>query len=150
MQRYFETELGWMRAEEEAGALHTLCFCKAGAAGGDSPLLQETQRQVLAYLAGTLCGFSLPLAPQGTSFQKEVWQALQAIPYGETRSYQQVAAAVGRPKACRAVGSANGANPLVLVIPCHRVLRSGGALGGYAYGLDIKQELLALEQRNKK
>ncbi len=87
------------------------------------------------------------LDPRGTEFQLRVWNALREIPYGETRSYAEVAAQVGTPRAVRAVGTANGANPLSLVIPCHRVIASGGKLGGYGGGLDLKARLLAMEQR---
>lgn len=90
---------------------------------------------------------TIPLDVQGTAFQQAVWRALQRIPSGETRSYAQIAAAVGKPNAVRATGSANGANPVAVLIPCHRVVRSDGSLGGYAYGLDIKRELLRREQQ---
>jgi AraC family transcriptional regulator of adaptative response/methylated-DNA-[protein]-cysteine methyltransferase len=89
---------------------------------------------------------AIPLDVQGTAFQQAVWQELQRIPHGETRSYAQIAAAVGKPGAVRATGSANGANNVAVLIPCHRVVRTDGTLGGYAYGLDIKRELLRREQ----
>ena len=89
--------------------------------------------------------FDLPLDIYGTPFQQSVWTLLQDIPYGETRSYAQIAAALGRPKAVRAVGQANGANPLPIIIPCHRVIQTDGSLGGYGGGLAIKRALLALE-----
>ena len=94
---------------------------------------------------GTAGRFDLPLAPRGTPFQLRVWRALQDIPYGRTCSYSELAAAVGSPRACRAVGQANGRNPLMIVIPCHRVIAAGGGLGGYSGGLDIKRFLLRLE-----
>jgi AraC family transcriptional regulator of adaptative response/methylated-DNA-[protein]-cysteine methyltransferase len=90
---------------------------------------------------------NIPLDVRGTAFQEAVWRELRRIPPGETRSYAQIAAAVGRPGAVRAAGSANGANPVAVLVPCHRVIRSDGSLGGYAYGLEIKAELLAREQR---
>jgi O-6-methylguanine DNA methyltransferase len=102
--------------------------------------------QIREYLEGKRCAFDLPLDLRGTPFQLEVWRALCEIPYGETRSYAEIAAAVGRPAASRAVGAANGANPLSLVVPCHRVVASGGGLGGYAGGLDLKARLLAMER----
>ena len=113
--------------------------------GEETPLLSEARRQLLAYLAGDLRAFDLPLAPAGTDFQREVWRALEAVPYGQTRTYGEIAAAVGRPKAVRAVGQANHVNPLPIFIPCHRVVGKGGALTGYAGGLDLKRALLALE-----
>ncbi len=110
------------------------------------PLLEQAARELAEYFQGTRKSFSVPLEPRGTPFQCEVWQALRAIPYGETRSYGEIARAVGRPAASRAVGLANGANPLPLVIPCHRVIESGGALGGFGGGLAAKRWLLAFEQ----
>lgn len=103
-------------------------------------------RQLVEYLEGKRCTFDLPLDLHGTAFQVEVWAALREIPYGETRSYAQLAAAVGRPRAVRAVGTANGANPVALVVPCHRVINSDGRLGGYGGGLALKARLLAMEQ----
>lgn len=108
--------------------------------------LRDAARQLVEYLGGERTTFELPLDLRGTPFQRAVWAVLQAIPYGETRSYADVARAVGHPRAVRAVGSANGANPVALVVPCHRVIRSGGGLGGYAGGLDLKRRLLAMEQ----
>jgi O-6-methylguanine DNA methyltransferase len=102
--------------------------------------------QVVEYLAGKRTAFALPLDLRGTPFQLAVWQALLAIPYGATRTYREIARAVGRPRAVRAVGSANGANPLALVVPCHRVVASGGGLGGYGGGLALKRRLLAMER----
>jgi O-6-methylguanine DNA methyltransferase len=101
--------------------------------------------QVIDYLGGKRSSFSLPLDLRGTSFQLKVWQELLRIPYGETRSYQEIARAVGDPLASRAVGGANGANPVALIVPCHRVVASRG-LGGYGGGLDLKRHLLALER----
>lgn len=103
--------------------------------------------QILEYLEGKRTGFELPLDLRGTPFQTRVWRALLEIPYGETRSYLEVARALRRPRAVRAVGAANGANPLALVVPCHRVVATGGKLQGYAGGLDLKARLLAMERR---
>ncbi len=114
-------------------------------AEGPTPLLEEAARQLEEYFAGQRKEFSLPLAPKGTEFQLRVWQALLQIPYGETRSYGELAAMVGNPKACRAVGGANHRNPLSILIPCHRVVGTGGSLTGYAGGLAIKEFLLKLE-----
>ncbi len=108
-------------------------------------LLEEAERQLRAYFAGTLRAFDLPLDPAGTEFQQRVWRELLRIGYGETRSYRQVAAAIGSPAAVRAVGAANGANPIPIVIPCHRVIGAGGKLVGYGGGLELKKRLLALE-----
>ena len=112
----------------------------------DHPVLREADRQLAAYFAGQLRAFSLPLRFAGTEFQKSVWQALLTIPYGETRSYGDVARQIGRPSAVRAVGAANGRNPISIVAPCHRVVGSDGTLTGFAGGLAAKEHLLALER----
>ena len=109
----------------------------------------NAQTQLNEYFEGGRRTFDLALDPAGTAFQRAVWQALLAIPYGETRSYLDVAKAVGKPKAVRAVGSANGRNPLPIVVPCHRVIGSDGSLTGFGGGLENKKLLLALEQRQK-
>lgn len=113
--------------------------------GEESPLLRAARTQLLEYLSGARRSFDLPLDPAGTAFQRSVWEALRAIPYGQTRTYGEIAAAVGRPRAVRAVGQANHVNPLPIFIPCHRVMGKNGALTGYAGGLDLKSALLALE-----
>lgn len=111
----------------------------------DHPLLVETERQLARYFAGGRAPFTVPLDPRGTDFQKAVWAALLTIPFGETRSYADIARAVGRPAAVRAVGAANGRNPISIIAPCHRVIGSNGALTGFAGGLEAKRFLLALE-----
>ena len=114
---------------------------------GEHPLLRQAQAQLDEYFAGTRQAFDLPLAPRGTPFQREVWFALAAIPYGETASYAQLAVRVARPSATRAVGAANGRNPLPIVLPCHRVIGANGSLTGFGGGLPVKQYLLAMERR---
>lgn len=116
-----------------------------GSALSPTALTNEAATQLMEYFAGKRRTFSLPLAPKGTPFQKEVWQALSSIPYGQTRSYADIAAQVGRPKAFRAVGMANNRNPIPIVIPCHRAVGSSGDMVGYAYGTKIKRYLLELE-----
>jgi methylated-DNA-[protein]-cysteine S-methyltransferase len=113
---------------------------------GNHPVLREAERQLQQYFAGARTKFDLPLDFAGTDFQKAVWAALLTIPFGETRSYAQIAAQVGSLKAVRAVGTANGRNPISIVAPCHRVIGSNGALTGFAGGLDAKQTLLELER----
>ena len=108
-------------------------------------ILVETERQLNEYFAGKRDVFSIPLDIRGTAFQKNVWRALQAIPFGKTLSYGQIAKQLGRPTASRAVGAANGRNPLSIVVPCHRVIGSSGKLTGFAGGLDVKAHLLNLE-----
>ena len=111
------------------------------------PILIETERQLGEYFAGTRSQFDLPLEPAGTEFQKKVWRALQEIPFGQTRSYLDLAKSIGSAKAVRAVGAANGKNPLSIVVPCHRIVGANGALTGFAGGLEAKAKLLALEAR---
>jgi methylated-DNA-[protein]-cysteine S-methyltransferase len=147
---YFNSPLGLMMAQEQDGAIIALDFVQEPRPDdilAETPLLLEAKRQVLEYFAGKRRNFDLPLAPKGTSFQLRVWQALRAIPYGQTLSYGQIAAEVGNPKAGRAVGGANHRNPISLVQPCHRVIGSSGRLVGYGGGLDKKEALLALERR---
>jgi O-6-methylguanine DNA methyltransferase len=126
---------GWLRR----------CAPEARVREGFAPNRAAAQ-QILEYLEGKRTDFDLELDLRGTDFQRRVWRALLDIPYGETRSYQHVARSVRRPRAVRAVGAANGANPLALVVPCHRVVQADGRLGGYGGGLELKARLLAMEQ----
>jgi methylated-DNA-[protein]-cysteine S-methyltransferase len=112
----------------------------------DHPVLLKAERQLAEYFRGQRKAFDLPLDFSGTEFQKEVWAALLTIPFGETRSYAQIARQIGRPSAVRAVGAANGRNPISIVAPCHRVIGSTGALTGFAGGLEVKARLLGLEK----
>ncbi|WP_367872785.1 methylated-DNA--[protein]-cysteine S-methyltransferase [Luteolibacter sp. Populi] len=112
------------------------------------PLLLETGRQLQSYFAGTLARFTVPLDPAGTDFQRKVWTALVTIPFGETRSYAQIAKQIGHPAAVRAVGAANGRNPISIIAPCHRVIGSNGKLTGFAGGLEAKAFLLGLENQD--
>ena len=144
----FDTPVGAIGLEEENGAIVRLLLPGQPVpriACHETPLLSEGKRQVLEYLAGQRRVFDLPLAPRGTEFYRSVWRALEAIPYGETRSYRDIAQAVGRPKAVRAVGQANHNNPISIIIPCHRVVGANGSLTGYGGGLDMKKHLLRLE-----
>lgn len=109
------------------------------------PLFTQTKRELDAYFQGKLRAFTMPLAPQGTDFQKRAWIALTKIPYGETRTYGQQARIVGQPSAVRAIGAANGKNPIGIIVPCHRVIGANGTLTGYAGGLHNKEFLLKLE-----
>jgi methylated-DNA-[protein]-cysteine S-methyltransferase len=120
----------------------------SGREGRSNPLLREAVDQLRAYFAGELRDFDLALDMQGTAFQKRVWQELRSIPYGQTCSYSFVATAIGSPKAVRAVGAANGRNPIPIVVPCHRVIGAGGSLVGYGGGLPLKRFLLDLETRH--
>lgn len=113
-----------------------------------SPVLERTAAQLAEYFAGQRQVFDLPLAPRGTGFQQIVWRALTRIPFAETSSYGELARSIGRPSASRAVGAANGKNPISIIVPCHRVVGANGTLTGYAGGLPAKQWLLAHEQRH--
>jgi methylated-DNA-[protein]-cysteine S-methyltransferase len=112
---------------------------------GPCPVLDTAARQLAEYFAGERTHFDVPLRLQGTAFQVQVWNALARVPHGATRSYADLARAIGRPSAARAVGAANGRNPLPIFIPCHRIVGASGALTGFAGGLEIKQRLLTLE-----
>jgi methylated-DNA-[protein]-cysteine S-methyltransferase len=139
-----------LRMAAAGDGLHRIEFAPHGKLDGrhnpQFPLLVETEHQLRAYFGGDLRDFDLPLAMAGTPFQQRVWKELLRIPYGETRSYSEIAHAIGAPTAVRAVGAANGANPIPIVVPCHRVIGSGGKLVGYGGGLPLKRRLLALER----
>ena len=126
-----------------------LCACtndKAEAREHPSPITAEAKRQLLAYFAGERTAFDVPLHLCGTDFQRDVWKQLLMIPYGESRAYSDIAAALGKPNACRAVGNAIGANPLLIFVPCHRILAKGGRLGGFSAGIEHKMTLLHIEK----
>lgn len=112
----------------------------------ETEVIKETYRQLSEYFAGKRDSFDIPIKTQGTDFQEKVWNTLKQIPYGETRSYKDIAIAIGKPKAMRAVGMANNRNPIMIVIPCHRVIGANGQLIGYGGGLDVKEKLLTLEK----
>lgn len=149
-----ESPLGpLLLACDEAG-LREINFPRNGRAAAadrdwqeDASAFEETVRQLRAYFAGELEEFNLPLAPQGTPFQQKVWKELCEIPYGGIISYGELARRIGNANASRAVGLANGSNPIPIIIPCHRVIGSNGKLTGYGGGLPIKEKLLALEKR---
>ena len=149
---WIDTPIGRLLLASDADGLRWIDFANGNTqidpTWHDNPApLEETIRQLLAYFAGQLREFNVPLAPEGTPFQKNVWGHLCEIPYGETISYGVLARRTGNPKASRAVGLANGANPIPIIIPCHRVIGSNGKLTGYGGGLSIKEKLLALEGR---
>ncbi len=151
---YLKSPIGILLLAGDSGGLQQILFSTDGRPARpdpewreDSSALIEPVRQLKAYFAGELEEFDLSLSPQGTPFQQKVWRELQKIPYGKTISYGELARRIGNLKASRAVGLANGSNPISIVIPCHRVIGSSGKLTGYGGGLPIKEKLLALEKR---
>ena len=145
----FQTILGQVVISEQDGAITELFFAKDTHYSGNNritPVLKEAEKQLSEYLSGIRKTFDLKLAAKGTEFQKMVWNTLQEIPYGETRSYKQVAEMIGRPGAYRVVGMTNSKNPILIITPCHRILGSDGKLVGYAGGLEIKKNLLEMER----
>ena len=147
--QYLDTPIGRLRLVSRDQVLVGIEFeGRQGAAAGEEksdPALAACAAQLEEYFAGKRRTFNLPLAPEGTVFQRIVWRALETIPFGELRSYREVAEAIGKPTAVRAVGAANGRNPLPIVVPCHRVVGSDGSLTGFAGGVEIKRRLLELE-----
>lgn len=157
----FQSSWGWMGIAESPKGIHTIVLPKRSKRaveselsaqsrellqGGASGRLEVAQRQLLEYLAGTRHTFDVPLdLSQGTIFQRQVWRALLRVPYGKLRSYQWIAARVGGPQYARAVGNAVGANPIPIVIPCHRIVAQDARLGGFSGGLSVKRKLLSLE-----
>ena len=150
---YFRTIIGQFGLLEEDGKLVGVLLpgedMPAGVEIDETELLLEGQRQLEAYLNGELKEFTLPISFKGTDFMKRVWSCLREIPYGETRSYLEIAEAAGNSKAARAVGLANNKNPLPIIVPCHRVIGGKGKLTGYRGGLSLKAQLLELERRVK-
>lgn len=145
----FSSPLGTLRlVESEAGLSHLLFPCQTppdGAVMGESPLLRRAALELEEYFSCKRKSFTVSFHPTGTPFQQTVWAALQTIPFGQTACYRDIAERIGRPAAVRAVGQANGKNPLPIFIPCHRVIAADGSLGGYSFGLEVKRKLLALE-----
>ena len=149
----YTTPIGKLIIFDNGKAITRLDFCEnknntteSCCQNKETALLKSAAAQLREYFAGQRTSFDLPLEPAGTDFQKAVWRALVGIPYGQTKSYKDIALAAGCPKGYRAVGMANNKNPIAIIIPCHRVIGSNGKLVGYAGGLDIKEKLLKLEQ----
>ena len=142
--RTIETPIGLLTLQADEAAVTAIRFGADGAQDA-SPLLDAAEAQLREYFAGTRRTFDLPLAPRGTDFQLGVWQALRAIPFGETWSYAQLATRIGNASAMRAVGAANGRNPIPIIVPCHRVIGADGSLTGFGGGLPAKMFLLRLE-----
>lgn len=153
MRRIVDSPIGPLYLRAGDGHLTHLCFRPVPGTESDTEadraVLDETERQLREYFDGKRTEFDLPLSMKGTDFQCTVWDALKTIPYGQTRTYGEIAAQVGRPKASRAVGSANHVNPIAIIVPCHRVIGANASLTGYAGGLDMKRFLLELERHGK-
>ena len=145
----YETSFAKIGIAEENGSITNIFFGTSVVPNEyetcETPLIRKANRQLSEYFAGKRTEFDLPLKPRGTEFEQSVWNALLTIPFGEVRTYGQIAALVGNPKASRAVGRANGANPICIVIPCHRVIGADGKLTGYSAGMEFKEFLLKLE-----
>ena len=146
-QKFPRVKLGFI---EDNGAISDIFFEAGSGASGiqleETPLIKRAVSQLSEYFAGSRKHFDFPISLSGSAFQKSVWDAVAAIPYGETRSYKEIAVQIGSHRAARAVGMANNRNPIVIVIPCHRVIGHNGSLTGYGGGLDIKAYLLDLEK----
>jgi len=149
---YYDYPIGEIGIIDDNGRVAGVCFAdsrdRAGFTVSKTQLLNEAAEQLSEYFNGTRRDFELPLSLQGTEFQQRVWHALRSIPYGETRSYKEIAIQIGRPRAARPVGMANNKNPIAIIIPCHRVVGHDGRLVGYGGGLHIKRYLLELEKRH--
>jgi methylated-DNA-[protein]-cysteine S-methyltransferase len=149
---FYETNIGKIGIQDNGEAITGIYFnaesTPEDAALKETELIKEAASQIKDYFEGKRKAFELPLAFEGTEFMKSVWKALREIPYGETRSYGDIAKSIGNPKAARAVGMANNKNLIPIVIPCHRVIGANGKLVGYAGGLDIKEQLLDLEKQH--
>lgn len=146
----YETQFGYIQMAYEGSQLISLKMLPTGnnaTAGTRTPLTNQVYKELWEYWAGERKNFDFPYELRGTPFQQKVWEALRNIPYGETRSYKQIATAIGQPQASRAVGMANNRNPMIIVVPCHRVVGAKGQLIGYAGGIAMKQALLELEER---
>jgi methylated-DNA-[protein]-cysteine S-methyltransferase len=143
----YESPVGPLRLESSGGELVALHLnAKPGPENLEDPVLAEATEQLRAYFAGERTRFDLPLATHGNTFEERVWAALREIPYGETVSYGEIAQRIGAPRAARAVGLANGRNPIAIIVPCHRVIGANGKLVGFGGGLPMKRALLDLEQ----
>jgi methylated-DNA-[protein]-cysteine S-methyltransferase len=142
----FSSTLGPLTLEGDDLALTRIGFGEPTAPQGDSAAIASAAIQLEQYFAGERTGFDVTLELVGTPFERRVWEEVRAIPYGETATYAEIARRIGRPDACRAVGRANGRNPIAVIVPCHRVVGSDGSLTGYAGGIEMKRALLDLER----
>lgn len=144
---YFDSEIGIIKIGVSDGAVCEIGFANCPSESAPSALADRAFKEISEYLNGKRKAFDFPIAPKGTDFQRKVWSALREIPYGETKTYGEIAAQIGNPQAARAVGNACNKNPLLLVVPCHRVLGANGSLTGFAAGIKVKERLLLLEKK---
>ena len=148
-----ESPLGVLIVTAQEGSVCSIALAKDGSGeattkNADSEVLRQVARELNEYFAGKRTEFTFPMRAEGTPFQQKVWQALREIPYGQTRAYGEIASTIGQAKASRAVGMACNRNPIMIAVPCHRVVGASGTLVGYAYGTEIKRKLLTLEQES--
>ena len=145
----FDSAIGRIIVEDDGSFITRVYVDNAFIGSGDNSRLFITAKtQLEEYFCGKRREFDIPLKLNGTEFQKTIWNALLTVPYGKTASYKDIAAMIGKPKAARAAGGANNKNPIIIIVPCHRVVGADGSLTGYAYGMDIKQKLLDIETKN--
>ena len=145
---FYETEVGTVGIRENNKSITDIYFSKINTNDNieETELIKECFRQLNEYFEGNRKNFDLPIEAKGTEFQNKVWNELLKIPYGETKSYKEIALSIGNEKACRAIGMANNKNPIPIIIPCHRVIGSNGKLVGYAGGINVKEKLLNIEK----
>lgn len=150
MTHTFNSPIGAVRMVEDGASIIRIELTDTAVASiAPTPLLQEAERQITAFLTGEHQQLDFPIRMVGTPFQQRVWRALQEIPYGTTRTYGAIASTIGNPRASRAVGMACNKNPLLLIVPCHRVMGARGQLTGFAYGVDVKLRLIELERKDR-
>ena len=151
MKSYLKTEIGVIEIIEENGSIISIAGTDEEGEEDSSPLLSSAKKELSEYFRGERKTFDLPLCPSGTDFQKSVWKALLSIPYGDTRTYSEIAEEAGRKDAVRAAANAVGSNPIPIIIPCHRVIRKDGSLGGFSMkgGIETKKILLGIEEKNR-
>lgn len=144
---YFDSEIGIIKIGVSGGAVCEIGITDCPSGSEHASIADEAFKEISEYLNGKRKTFNFPIAPKGTDFQRKVWWALRKIPYGKTKTYGEIAAQIGNPQAARAVGNACNKNPLLIAVPCHRVLGAGGSLTGFAAGIKTKKHLLLLEKK---
>lgn len=146
MKAFYDSPIGILKIEEKDGYIVKIELSSEFCKSDSCEVLDKTKLELSEYFSGKRKIFDIPLNPHGTDFQKRVWEALTSIEYGKTANYEEIARAIGKPKACRAVGNANNKNPILILQPCHRVISKNGQIGGFAIGIEKKKYLLQLEK----